>query len=68
MGLFGLPTLAHNVETLYWVREIVEKGADWFAGQGSERGQHKGLRSYSVSGRVKEPGVKLAPAGITVAS
>jgi formate dehydrogenase len=65
VGLFGLPTLAHNVETLYWVREIVEKGADWFAGQG-RRGR-QGLRSFSVSGRVREPGVKLAPAGITIA-
>ena len=65
VGLFGLPTLAHNVETLYWVREIVEKGADWFAGQG-RRGR-QGLRSFSVSGRVRDPGVKLAPAGITIA-
>ena len=64
VGLFGRPTLNHNVETLYWVREIVEKGAAWFAGQG--RHGRKGLRSFSVSGRVKEPGVKLAPAGITV--
>jgi formate dehydrogenase len=65
MGLFGLPTLAHNVETVYWVRDIVEKGPEWFAAQGKNE-NHKGLRSYSVSGRVKEPGVKLAPAGITV--
>ena len=65
VGLFGKPTLAHNVETLYWVRDIVEKGADWFAGQG--RNGRKGLRSFSVSGRVREPGVKLAPAGITIA-
>ncbi len=64
-GLFGLPTLAHNVETVFWVRDIVEKGPDWFAAQGKSE-THKGLRSYSVSGRVKEPGVKLAPAGITV--
>ena len=64
VGLFGRPTLNHNVETLHWVRDIVEKGADWFAAQG--RREHKGLRSFSVSGRVKEPGVKLAPAGITV--
>jgi formate dehydrogenase len=64
VGLFGLPTLAHNVETLYWVREIVEKGADWFAGHG--RHGRKGLRSFSVSGRVREPGVKLAPAGVTI--
>ncbi|MGJ3265211.1 MAG: NAD(P)H-dependent oxidoreductase subunit E [Salinarimonas sp.] len=62
-GLFGRPTLNHNVETLLWIRDIVEKGPDWFAGLGV-RG-HKGLRSFSVSGRVREPGVKLAPAGIT---
>jgi len=60
-GLFGKPTLAHNMETLYWVRDIIEKSPDWFAGQG-KRGS-KGLRSYSVSGRVKRPGVYLAPAG-----
>jgi formate dehydrogenase len=54
-----------NVETLYWIREIVERGAEWFANQG--RHGCKGLRSYSVSGRVREPGVKLAPAGITAA-
>ena len=63
-GLFGRPTLEHNMETLYWVREIVERGADWFAGQG--RHGRKGLRSFSVSGRVKKPGVHLAPAGITL--
>ena len=65
VGLFGKPTLAHNVETLYWVRDILEKGRDWFASEG--RHGRKGLRSFSVSGRVKEPGVKLAPAGITIA-
>jgi formate dehydrogenase len=64
VGLFGHPTLEHNFETLYWVRDIVEKGADWFSGFG--RNGRKGLRSFSVSGRVKLPGVKLAPAGITV--
>ena len=64
VGLFGRPTLEHNFETLYWVRDIVEKGPDWFAGHG--RHGRKGLRSFSVSGRVKEPGVKLAPAGITL--
>ncbi len=64
VGLFGRPTLAHNFETLYWVRDIVEKGPQWFAGQG--RNGRKGLRSFSVSGRVKRPGVKLAPAGITL--
>jgi formate dehydrogenase beta subunit len=63
VGLFGRPTLCNNVETLYWVRDIVEKGADWFTTQG--RNGRKGLRSFSVSGRVREPGVKLAPAGIT---
>jgi NADH:ubiquinone oxidoreductase subunit F (NADH-binding)/NADH:ubiquinone oxidoreductase subunit E len=63
VGLFGRPTLEQNVETLYWVRDIVEKGASWFASQG-RRGR-KGLRSFSVSGRVREPGVKLAPAGIS---
>ncbi|MDZ5698620.1 NAD(P)H-dependent oxidoreductase subunit E [Chelativorans sp. M5D2P16] len=64
VGLFGRPTLNHNVETLWWVRDIVEKGAGWFAEQG--RPEHPGLRSWSVSGRVREPGVKLAPAGVTV--
>ncbi len=64
VGLFDRPTLNHNVETVYWVREIVEKGADWFSGQG--RHGRKGLRSFSVSGRVADPGVKLAPAGITI--
>ena len=63
VGLFGRPTLINNVETLYWVRDIVERGADWFAGQG--RHGRKGPRSFSVSGHVKEPGVKIAPAGIT---
>jgi len=64
VGLFGRPTLEHNMETLHWVREIVERGADWFAGHG--RNGRKGLRSFSVSGRVKKPGVHLAPAGITL--
>jgi formate dehydrogenase beta subunit len=64
VGLFGRPTLINNVETLFWVRDIVEKGPDWFTSHG--RNGRKGLRSFSVSGRVKEPGVKLAPAGITV--
>jgi len=64
VGLFGRPTLAHNFETLYWVRDILQKGADWFSKQG--RHGRKGLRSFSVSGRVREPGVKLAPAGITL--
>ncbi len=64
VGLFGRPTLINNVETLYWIRDILERGPEWFAGQG--RHGSKGLRSYSVSGRVRRPGVKLAPAGITV--
>lgn len=64
VGLFGRPTLEHNFETLYWVRDIVEKGPQWFASFG--RHGRRGLRSFSVSGRVKEPGVKLAPAGITL--
>ncbi len=63
VGLFGRPTLINNVETLYWVRDLVEKGAAWWSSFG--RNGRKGLRSFSVSGRVKEPGVKLAPAGIT---
>ncbi|MGY3238569.1 NADH:ubiquinone oxidoreductase subunit F (NADH-binding)/NADH:ubiquinone oxidoreductase subunit E [Bradyrhizobium sp. USDA 4472] len=64
VGLFGLPTLINNIETLWWVRDIVEKGADWWKGHG--RHERHGLRSFSVSGRVKNPGMKLAPAGITV--
>jgi formate dehydrogenase beta subunit len=64
VGLFSRPTLEHNFETLYWVREILEKGGEWFASQG--RHGRKGLRSFSVSGRVRDPGVKLAPAGITM--
>jgi formate dehydrogenase len=64
VGLFGRPTLEHNLETLYWVRDILERGPDWFAGHG--RNGRRGLRSFSVSGRVANPGVHLAPAGITV--
>ncbi|MCK9916208.1 NAD(P)H-dependent oxidoreductase subunit E [Microbacteriaceae bacterium K1510] len=64
VGLFGRPTLEQNVETMFWIRDIVEKGAAWFASHG--RNERKGLRSFSVSGRVKNPGVKLAPAGITM--
>lgn len=63
-GLFGRPTLQHNIESLHWVRDILERGADWFATQG--RHGRKGLRSFSLSGRVKKPGVHLAPAGITL--
>ena len=65
IGLFGRPTLEHNFGTLYWVRDIVQKGPEWFSGHGLH--DRKGLRSFSVSGRVKKPGVKLAPAGITMA-
>ncbi len=64
VGLFGRPTLEHNFETLYWVRDIVEKGPQWFSSFG--RNGRKGLRSFSVSGRVQFPGVKLAPAGISL--
>src|SRR5438105_13332926 len=64
VGLFGRPTLEHNMETVYWVREIVENGAAWFASQG--RNGRKGLRSFSVWGRAKKPGIDLAPAGSTV--
>jgi formate dehydrogenase len=64
VGLFGRPTLEHNMETLFWIRDILDKGSDWFANQGING--RKGLRSFSVSGRIKKPGVHLAPAGITV--
>ncbi|MDW3094976.1 MAG: NAD(P)H-dependent oxidoreductase subunit E [Gammaproteobacteria bacterium] len=64
VGVFGRPTLEHNMETLYWVRDLIERGAEWFTSNG--RHDRKGLRSFSVSGRVKNPGVHLAPAGITV--
>ncbi len=64
VGLFGRPTLEHNMETLFWIRDILDKGSDWFANQGANG--RKGLRSFSVSGRIKKPGVHLAPAGITV--
>ena len=62
-GLFGRPTLVQNVETLYWIRDILEKGPEWFAAQGRNDGA--GLHAYSVSGRVAQPGVKIAPTGIT---
>jgi formate dehydrogenase len=64
VGLFNRPTLINNIETLFWVRDLVERGAEWWKGHG--RNGRVGLRSYSVSGRVKEPGVKLAPAGLTI--
>ncbi len=63
VGLFGRPTLEQNVETLFWIRDIIEKGAEWMTSQG--RRERKGFRSFSVSGRVKKPGVVLAPAGVT---
>lgn len=64
VGVFGRPTLNHNVETLYWIPDILNKGPEWFAAQGKEG--HPGPRSWSVSGRVKNPGVILAPAGVTI--
>jgi len=64
VGLFGKPTLNHNVETLWWIRDIVEQGPKWFANRGKK--DHPGIRSWSVSGRIKKPGVVLAPAGVTV--
>ncbi len=64
VGLFGRPTLVHNVETVYWIREIFEKGGKWFSSHG--RNGRKGLRTFSVSGYVKNPGIKLTDAGITV--
>ena len=64
VGVFGRPTLEHNLETLFWVRDILEKGADWFANQG--RNGRSGMRTFSVSGRVKKPGVHITDAGITI--
>ena len=64
VGLFGRPTLEHNCETLFWIRDVIDKGAEWFDSQG--RNGRKGIRSFSVSGRVNNPGVHLAPAGITI--
>ena len=64
VGLYGRPTLEHNMESLYWIRDVIEKGADWFSSNG--RHGRNGLRSFSVSGRVKKPGVHVAPAGITM--
>jgi len=64
VGLFGRPTLEHNCESLFWIRDVIEKGSEWFDSQG--RNGRKGLRSFSVSGRVNKPGVHLAPAGITI--
>ncbi|MGB2001346.1 MAG: NADH-ubiquinone oxidoreductase-F iron-sulfur binding region domain-containing protein [Candidatus Puniceispirillaceae bacterium] len=64
VGIFGRPTLVNNIETLHWVRDIIENGADWFNARGKDG--HPGPRSYSVSGRVARPGVVIAPAGSTV--
>ena len=64
VGLFGFPTLTNNLETLFWIRDIIERGSKWFSEQGKD--EKKGFHSFSVSGRVKEPGVKVAPAGITI--
>ena len=64
VGIFGRPTLINNVETLFWVRDLIERGPDWWKSYG--RNGRVGLRSYSVSGRVKQPGMKLAPAGVTI--
>jgi formate dehydrogenase len=64
VGIFGRPTLINNVETLYWIRDLVERGPEWWTGQG--RNGRKGLHVYSVSGRVADPGVKIAPSGVTV--
>ena len=63
VGLFSRPTLIHNVETVSWIPLILEKGAQWFAEQGADG--RAGLRSYSVSGRVRSPGVCIAPAGVS---
>lgn len=64
VGIFGRPTLINNVETLFWIRDLIERGVDWWKSQG--RNGRSGLRSYSVSGRVQQPGMKLAPAGVTI--
>lgn len=63
VGIFGRPTLVNNVETLFWIRDIVENGPEWFNALG--KADHPGPRSYSVSGRVRNPGVRIAPAGVT---
>ena len=64
-GLFGMPTLNHNIETLLWIPDILSKGSKWFSTQGVSE-EHAGIRSFSVSGRVAKPGLKVAPAGISV--
>ncbi|MAZ98616.1 MAG: NADH-quinone oxidoreductase subunit F [Rhodospirillaceae bacterium] len=63
VGVFNRPTLVNNIETLFWIRDIIQKGPTWYNDQGTI--EHPGFRSYSVSGRVRNPGVKLAPAGVT---
>ena len=64
VGIFDRPTLVHNVETLYWVARVCREGAEVLSSV--EKNGRKGLRSYSVSGRVKNPGVHLLPAGSTI--
>ncbi len=64
VGIFGRPTLVHNVETLHWVSKIARLGPEILSAH--EKNGRKGLRSYSVSGRVRDPGVKLLPAGSTI--
>jgi NADH:ubiquinone oxidoreductase subunit F (NADH-binding)/NADH:ubiquinone oxidoreductase subunit E len=64
VGIFGRPSLINNVETLYWIRDLVERGPQWWLDQG--RNGRKGLHTYSVSGRVASPGVKITPAGVTI--
>lgn len=64
VGLFGRPTLEQNMESMHWVRDIIENGPEWFTKHG--RHDRTGLRSFSISGRVRKPGVHLAPAGITM--
>ena len=63
-GLWDRPTMVHNVETIHWIPEILRNEKGWFASFG--RNDRKGLRRFSVSGRVKNRGVKIAPAGITL--
>lgn len=63
-GLFGQPTLEHNAESLCWIPELLQQGAGWFKSSGANG--RSGLRRYSLSGRIKRPGVFLAPAGISV--
>jgi NADH:ubiquinone oxidoreductase subunit F (NADH-binding) len=63
VGIFGKPTLVNNVETLYWIPMILKNGSEWFANKGINGS--KGLRTYSVSGRVRNPGIKIVPAGVT---